>query len=166
MKLLFQGNANENGEITAEEIHTMTSSIFSGCREARDMARTSQHFEQGERVCSESRFVAFLEHIHNVLQSKRIRLRYSITIAIYCLLEQIRSKHEVDGNYMEAGDVHENMKELLEKEISERTSSLHSKQLRDIEHLKMAHKKQEEDFFTSKFTVIDQTYLSSRLSHL
>lgn len=136
--------------MTTEEVKILTNHVFLKTREAREIVRTSTHFRDGEQISDESRFVAFVEHIHNILEMNKANLRYAVSIAIYCLLEQIQTKYENEGNYIEAAKVQSNLKELIDQEIIDRLSVFHSKQMKDLESLKNAHNAQENTFTIGK----------------
>lgn len=136
--------------MTTEEVKILVNHVFARSREAREIVRSSNHFRDGEQISDESRFVAFIEHIHNILELNKANLRYSPSITIYCMLEQIQRWYESEGKYIEAGKVQQNLKELIDQEITDRHSVFHANQLRNLESLKNAHKDQEVKFYKGK----------------
>jgi hypothetical protein len=150
--------------LTTEEVKLLTNHVFAKSREARETVRNSNHFRDGEHISDASRFVAFVEHIHHMLELNKANLRFSISITIYCLLELIQKDYENEGKYIEAGQVQQNLKELIDQEITDRHSVFHSNQMRNSESLKNAHKEQQNAFSKGKSEKTFKIIISVKVS--
>lgn len=103
------------------------------------------------------RFIALIERILDIISSHDITLEHSFTVALYCLLDDQRSKELSSGRYMEAGEAQKLLDDLFNFEVTERHREFFMNQKRKLANLEKAHQEQFENFtkdwevFNTKF---------------
>lgn len=139
MKYLF--NVIDAKKIDADVIESLAQNIFvgeAGKQVINDVLGTISASPHDNNI-NDTRFVALIERIFDVTSSQEIPFDYSVTVALYCILEKERLLFVENGKYCEAGQVQKQLTKLYDFEVSQRQTALHLNQTRDLMNIKKAH---------------------------